>query len=278
MCGSMEEKIIKSFDGTNLYYKIKKGKGKAFLFVHGLSGNHTVWKPSMKHFAAKGCTVVGLDLHGHGYSYKSRNKSRYSIDNFAKDIKSVIDAESLSNVVLVGISLGGMAILTYEKEYGVGTDQLVIMGTSHSNPLKYGLLGNFSFMFSPFFHMFAHTVGWIGSKFKQYKWPYLDYSQFGNHNAFTIVYHDLKASPFYSYFWSAATMFKYDIRSHLHKIKKPVLLLVGGKDFVIDKQASYDIANLVVDGRVKEIAYADHLIPMRYPQEMNRLIEEFVFE
>ena len=192
------------------------------------------------------------------------------------DYQTIIDHEKLQNVVLVGISLGGMAILTYENEFGHGTEKLVLMGTTPSNPLKYGQLHYLSEVLTPLYHLFAHTIAYIGSKFNQRKWPYLDYSEFGHHNALTIVYHDLKASPFYSYFWSVVSMFKYDISDSLHTITKPTLLLVGGKDFVVSPKASYDMAKLLLKGKVKTITEADHLIPMRFPNEMNKLILEFI--
>ncbi len=270
----MQEKIIKSFDNTNVYYKLKKGdlRKPVLFFVHGLSGNHTVWKKSLVYFSKKNYTVVAVDLHGHGYSYKCREHHRYSIEHFARDIKAVIDHEHLNNVVLVGISLGGMVILTYEKMFGKGTERLVLMGTTPANPLRYSPFPFLHFL-TPLYVLFAYFVALISSKIPTRKWPYLDYSFFKHHNAFTIVYYDLKVSPLYSYFWSVMSMFFYDVKEHLQKIKKPTLLLVGGKDFVVSKKASYELAEYLMHGKVHVIPKADHLIPLRYPDEMNKIIE-----
>ncbi|MBI3032266.1 alpha/beta hydrolase [Candidatus Woesearchaeota archaeon] len=273
----MQEKIIKSFDSTNIYYKLKQGKtGKpVLLFIHGLSGNHTVWKRSLTYFSKKNYTVLAVDLHGHGYSYKCRKAHRYSIKHFARDLKAIIDHEHLKNVVLVGISLGGMVILTYEQMFGKGTEKLVLMGTTPRNPLRYSPFPFLHFL-TPLYVFFAYIVAYISSKIPSRKWPYLDYSFFKHHNALTIVYYDLKVSPLYSYFWSVMSMFFYDMKEHLHKIKKPTLLLVGGKDFVVTKKASYELATYLLHSKVHVIPEADHLIPLRYPDEMNKIIEVFV--
>jgi pimeloyl-ACP methyl ester carboxylesterase len=53
--------------------------------------------------------VIALDLAGHGASGK--NRTNWSIANFANDVAAVVRATDASNVVLVGHSLGGPVAL-----------------------------------------------------------------------------------------------------------------------------------------------------------------------
>jgi pimeloyl-ACP methyl ester carboxylesterase len=54
-------------------------------------------------------TVVALDLGGHGQS--GHNRENWTIEDFAKDVRAVIDGLHLNNVILVGHSMGGEIIL-----------------------------------------------------------------------------------------------------------------------------------------------------------------------
>ena len=81
--------------------------GKAdttLLFVHGAFINKDYWNAQVDFFSPN-YKVVTIDLAGHGKSDKNRND--WSIQAFGEDIVRVIKELNLSNIILIGHSLGG---------------------------------------------------------------------------------------------------------------------------------------------------------------------------
>lgn len=88
---------------------IIKGTGDiSLLFVHGAFIDKDYWQEQLEYFS-KTYKVVLVDLAGHGRSDK--NRDNWSIQSLGDDIISVIVESGLSNIILIGHSLGGDVIL-----------------------------------------------------------------------------------------------------------------------------------------------------------------------
>ncbi|MGW7613560.1 alpha/beta fold hydrolase [Streptomyces sp. NPDC054766] len=94
-------------DGTSLYYE-RHGSGPAILFVHGSGGNHAAWWQQVAALRDE-FTVVTMDLRGFGKSDSSM--SAFDGQDFPGDVLAVLDAEDLTDVMLVGQSIGSVAAL-----------------------------------------------------------------------------------------------------------------------------------------------------------------------
>lgn len=105
---------VTSIDEVSINYCSYNSKNKTpILFIHGWSCDQTYWKNQVEHFS-KQFNVVTLDLAGHGLS--GLNRKDWNIQNFAKDVSVVIRKLKLSNVILVGHSMGGAVMLeTYQQ-------------------------------------------------------------------------------------------------------------------------------------------------------------------
>jgi sigma-B regulation protein RsbQ len=105
-----QEKPVSEFDDPDLYepvdieYSITGRGDTTLLFIHGLNLDQTYWKDQVDEFSPA-YKIVTVDLAGHGKSGKDRQ--HWTIRSFAKDVIRVIDKEKLSNVILIGHSMGG---------------------------------------------------------------------------------------------------------------------------------------------------------------------------
>jgi pimeloyl-ACP methyl ester carboxylesterase len=85
------------------------GSGKTtVIFIHGGFADQGYWKNQVKPFA-KNYGVITVDLAGHGKSGKNREK--WDIYAFARDVCAVMKKENVQQAVLVGNSLGGPVAL-----------------------------------------------------------------------------------------------------------------------------------------------------------------------
>lgn len=78
------------------------------LFVHGWCIDQSYWSNQIEAFCSD-YKVVTLDLPGYGKS--GSNRESWTIEEYGKDIVAVIDQLRLTNVVLIGHSMGGDIIL-----------------------------------------------------------------------------------------------------------------------------------------------------------------------
>jgi pimeloyl-ACP methyl ester carboxylesterase len=96
-------RTTRAFDGVPICYSTSGAGSAAILFIHGGLADRSFWDG--QHVALnKRFTVVALDLAGHG---DSGQRQFWGIQQCAKDVVSVIEAEHLNHVILVGNSLGG---------------------------------------------------------------------------------------------------------------------------------------------------------------------------
>ncbi|MFD5284068.1 alpha/beta fold hydrolase [Streptomyces rubrogriseus] len=94
-------------DGTSLYYE-RHGSGPAILFVHGSGGHHAAWWQQVAALRDE-FTVVTVDLRGFGKSDSSM--AEFDGQDFPGDVVAVLEAEDLTDAMLVGQSIGSVAAL-----------------------------------------------------------------------------------------------------------------------------------------------------------------------
>ena len=103
------------------------------LFVHGAFIDQGYWNAQVEYFK-KQFRVISIDLAGHGKS--SANMKDGSIQAMGEDLVEFINKMELSNIILIGHSLGGDVILEaatriHEKIIGfIGIDNFKNAGTA----------------------------------------------------------------------------------------------------------------------------------------------------
>ena len=90
-------------------YKEVHGDGDPILCLHGLGASLFTWRHLVAPFSQKN-KLITVDFRGCGKSPKPRD-THYSIEEHANDIYNIIIGENLTNLTLVGNSLGGAVAL-----------------------------------------------------------------------------------------------------------------------------------------------------------------------
>jgi len=93
---------------VSISYTMAGNGDTSIVFVHGWGISKEYWKEQIEELSSD-YKVVALDLGGHGQS--GHNRENWTIEEFAKDVRAVIDGLHLNNVILVGHSMGGEIIL-----------------------------------------------------------------------------------------------------------------------------------------------------------------------
>ena len=109
---------------TKLFYE-EYGTGKPVIFIHGWPTSHEMWEYQLTELPKHDMRCIAYDRRGFGKS--ERPWSGYDYDTLADDLKSVIDHLSLSDVTLVGFSMGGGEIARYIGKYGTKNVAKVVL-------------------------------------------------------------------------------------------------------------------------------------------------------
>lgn len=92
------------------------GTGKPVVLIHGWPLSARSWEGQIPALVAAGYRVVSYDRRGFGESSQPWNG--YDYDTFASDLKVVLDTLNLTDVALIGFSMGGGELARYVGTYG----------------------------------------------------------------------------------------------------------------------------------------------------------------
>ena len=92
------------------------GEGKPIILIHGWPLSHRMWEKQIAALTTAGYRVIAYDRRGFGESYKPWGG--YEYDTFAADLNAVITSLDLSEVTLIGFSMGGGEVARYIGTYG----------------------------------------------------------------------------------------------------------------------------------------------------------------
>ena len=122
---------IDCHDAGSLYV-ISRGVGPPIVFSHGVTLSSRTWAKQFDSIPAAGFRALAFDGRGHGES--TVGDTGHSIDNLAADVRSVLEALDLHDAVLVGHSMGGMAMQAFairHPDIALGAvSGLVLLSTS----------------------------------------------------------------------------------------------------------------------------------------------------
>jgi non-heme chloroperoxidase len=99
----------------DLYYE-DHGSGKAVILIHGYPLSGASWEKQVPALLAAGHRVITYDRRGFGKS--SQPTTGYNYDTFAEDLHQLIGHLALTDVALVGFSMGGGEVARYLGRYG----------------------------------------------------------------------------------------------------------------------------------------------------------------
>ncbi|GEC78871.1 alpha/beta fold hydrolase [Flavobacterium aquatile] len=109
------DKYIQTAPNTKLYVK-DYGSGKPVILIHGWPLSNEMWEYQVETLVENNFRVITYDRRGFGKSSQPWNG--YSYDSLTDDLKEIIDQLELTDVTLVGFSMGGGEVVRYFSRHG----------------------------------------------------------------------------------------------------------------------------------------------------------------
>ncbi len=248
-----------TLNDQQVFYNVQEGlpERPTLVLVHGAGGRHIDW-PNKVRFLPN-TTVYALDLPGHAQSDKP---GRDTIDAYADDIETFIQALGLDNVVIVGHSMGGAIGQTLALRGTPQVTGLVLVGTSARLRVGAAILDNIL----PDFRKALKII------FK-YAWSAQARPvQVGlakrlmAENGPEVVHGDFTACN------------NFDVRDRLGEIKVPTLVISGSEDQMTPAKFGQALAAGIPDAGYVEIFRTGHFLMQEEPDLVAIEIEKFVNE
>lgn len=292
------ERRVRSFDGTELAVHVVGPEGPdppgpTLVFVHGFSLDLTGWHYQWRWFSGR-CPCVLYDQRGHGRSAAAPGGD-YSFEALAQDLLAVLDAEVRGPAVLVGHSLGGMAVLSLAalrpEVFGSRVVGAVLASTA-AGPVVREVLGGLAARVGRFvlpsprlLRRAPQAVYRIRARAlrgnRDLAFLAVSLTNFGPGAPPSVVEHVARvAARIPAEVWTALALAlaELDLSHALERVTVPALVLVGDRDRLTPVSSAVALARRLPRARLVVLPGAGHCAMLERPGEWNRAVEEFLEE
>jgi pimeloyl-ACP methyl ester carboxylesterase len=132
--------MIAKINGINLAYT-DQGQGLPVVFLHAFPQSRAMWESQVQALSGTH-RIVTLDFRGFGES--DAPLWHYTLDQFADDVKGLLDHLSIRQAVLVGLSMGGYTLFAFYRKYAGRVKGLVLADTRAQPDTEEGRAGRFA--------------------------------------------------------------------------------------------------------------------------------------
>lgn len=112
-------------NGEKLYYEDKGQGPETLIMMHGWTSNHEVYEKPVELLKDKARCII-YDHRGHGQS-KDANSGEPTLETLASDLNEIIKGLDLSNITLLGWSMGAAVVFNYVKLFGCDALKQIIL-------------------------------------------------------------------------------------------------------------------------------------------------------
>ena len=243
-------------------YRHRRGGGRTVVFANSLGSDQSLWDQVLDHLGG-GYGTLTYDLRGHGQSGLS---SGFTIADMADDLIALIEHLGLRDVLLCGVSVGGMiaqsvaarrpdllsGVILCTTAAKIGTDER--WAERISGVRENGLAG------------FADTIlnNWFGAAYAQ-----------SQPDGWQLCHNMLSRTPTAGYVSVCEAIRAADLSEQTATITVPVHCIGGSEDASVTVENVTALSRLIPDARLTVFDGVGHLPPLEAPARMAQLIEDF---
>jgi non-heme chloroperoxidase len=261
----------------DIYYE-DHGEGQPVILIHGYPLNGRSWEKQHRVLLDAGYRVIAYDRRGFGNS--SQPTVGYDYDTFAADLNALIERLDLSDIALVGFSMGTGEVTRHLGTYGSGrVSKAALLGAippfllkTDDNPegvdqsvfdgIRAAVVADRPAYFKAFLDDFYNVDVLGGTRISDQAWQ----------ASFNVA---VAASPFAAD--ACVPTWLTDFRADLPKIDVPTLLVHGDADRILPFEATAKrLPGLIADLKFVVVEGGPHNIAWTHPEIVNRELLDFL--
>lgn len=233
------------------------GTGDALVLIHGFALDRRIWSSQITYFRDR-FQVVAYDCRGFGRS--STPTGHYS---HADDLRALLAHLGITNAHLAGLSMGGRIAINLAISHPELVGSLVLIGSDVGGH-------RFSFDWDP-----------AGSTLPEMRSAWLSHEIFSGARRTPALLEAVTAmvDDYSGFHWRNDDPRRpgdLDAVDHLHRVKAPASIIVGGNDLPDFHAIARLLADHLPEAELTTVPAAGHLIPAESPGICNALIERHV--
>ena len=240
---------------------LEAGEGKVILILHGWGGSSSSYRDLMLKLADHGYRVIVPDLPGFGQS-EAPPESGWQVDDYVKQLVNFVKKLNVNKIFLYAHSFGGRLAIKWAAERPKEIEKLILCGAAGLKPkltlkkiiawpvAKIGKI----FFFIPPFNFFKPLVK-------------------------KIFYRLLREQDYYQSNELKKTFIKItkeDLKSQLHKINVPTLIIWGAKDKYTPLKDGVIMNREIKNAKLAVIKNAGHGLHLKNPGQVVNLVINFI--
>jgi len=262
-------------------YVVERGSelDPPIVLSHGVTLSVRTWFHQLEEFPKEGFRTIAFDHRGHGQSVLG--EAGHSLENLALDLKTVLEGLDLHDAVLVGHSMGGVAVQAFVTRYPDVAAQRVA-GIVLLSTLAYTLLGSRStrtkvgiekvLKRSPDSQWLweSPNLGFLAARVGFGKSPQPSHVE--------LVRRMMAECPPETRRDAPRILVGLDLTKDLPNVRIPTLVIGGTADVLTPPSEAKRIARLIPGARLELMAGGGHMLMLERTDALDRLIVDFARE
>ena len=260
-------------------YVVEAGEGPPIVLSHGVTLSVRTWFHQLELLPKLGFRAIAYDHRGHGES--ALGEDGHTLDNLAEDLKTVITRLDLHDAILVGHSMGGVAVQSFVLRYPELARErvrgIVLLSTlahtpfgSRSTQLKNRI--------EKVFNRVPDSAPLWKSKNLGFMLARLGFGKDPHPSHVELVRRMMLACPAETRRDAPRVLVGLDLLDDLPKIEIPTLVIGGTADVLTPPAYAKQIAKAIPDARLELVPDAGHMLMLERTDTLDQLIVDFARE
>ena len=260
-------------------YVVEEGTGPAVVLSHGVTLSVRTWFHQLELLPKEGLRTIAFDHRGHGQSVLGDDG--HSLDALAEDIKTVVLGLDLRDAILVGHSMGGVAVQSFLIRYPDLTRErikgVVLLSTLAKSPLG-SQSTRMKARIEKWFKRVPDTTPLWANPDLGLVLANVGFGTDARPSHVELVRQMMHSCSARTRSEAPRVLVGLDFTDDLPKIDVPTLVIGGTADVLTPPACSKQIAELVPNARLELIEGAGHLVMLERADELNKMIIDFARE
>lgn len=257
---------------------VRRGKGRPVVLSHGVTLSVRTWVKQLEQLPDLGFEVIAFDERGHGAS--RLGTAGHTLDALGWDVRTVLEELDLHDALLVGHSMGGVAVQAFcinhpevaaERVAGIVLLSTLARGPLHGNPRLRHLLAALAQTAPDGSGLFAaKDVGLLLARIAFGRHAQPSHVELTRQMILACSAETRRDAP--------AALIDLDLTDDLERIALPTLVVCGSADVLTPLAESRRIAQRIPGARLEVVEGAGHMIMLERPDVLHRLLQDFAAE
>ena len=256
--------MINATDANNTFYVLNIKKEIPIVFIHGVGLNHSIWDPQINAFEN---TTLIYDILGHGKT--PLNKIKVTFDDFADQLKHLIDELKFDKIHLVGFSIGSLIARNFATRYNDKLNSLTLLCSVFKRTKEQQQLVNDRFNLAKKSNSLSKKAlnRWFNEKFLN-----------ENENIYDLISGILKNNNMQNFLKVYELFVNHQDNEDFQKINTKTLVMTGENDIGSTPEMSRKLNKIIKDSKLYIIPKGKHLCSIECADDVNNAIKDHINE